>query len=403
MRQARRRLLSSILFGAALASILATPGAAAGAGEAPLETLIEGNTAFALKLYGELASAEGNLFFSPYSISSALGMTYAGARRNTAKEMRKVLHFQIDQALLHSSFKRLSHELADNARKAGQKLNIANGLCLTGGDVSNDFKILLRENYDAEFFSGGLEKINGWVKGKTEGKIENILDGLDRNSVCVILNAIYFKGAWESPFDKSRTHDSPFRVSGHKQVTVPFMYQKRRFQILTKQDFQVASIPYRRKRLSMIILLPRDANRLVELEEQMTEQNVRQWLAELDKATLTEIKLYIPKFKLETGCDLVSPCRTLGMKDAFQRGKADFSGMGWPKGDLWISQIKHKAFVEVDEEGTEAAAATAVEMRATAVRDYPVFRADHPFLFLIRDNQTGTILFMGRMVDPDKK
>ena len=403
MRQVYRLSPSLILFGAVFAAILVTSTAAAVAAESPPEALIEGNTAFALKLYGELGSAEGNLFFSPYSISSALGMTYAGARRNTATEMKEALHFQLDQTLLHSSFKRLSHELAANARKADQKLNIANGLCLTGGDVSNDFKTLLKDNYDAEFFSGGLDKINGWVKEKTEGKIEKILDGLDRNSVCVILNAIYFKGAWKSPFKKSDTHDAPFNVSERKQVTVPFMYQKSGFQILTEQDFQAASIPYRGKRLSMVILLPLEADRLAKLEERMTGQNVRQWLAELDKTTIREIKLYMPKFKLETGYDLVPSCKALGMKEAFQMGEADFSGMGWPKGDLWISQIKHKAFVEVNEEGTEAAAATAVGMVQTSLRNYPVFRADHPFLFLIRDNQTGTILFMGRMVDPDKK
>ena len=379
------------------------PIAVAGAGESMPEALVEGNTAFALKLYGELGSAGGNLFFSPYSISSALGMTYAGARQNTATEMKEALHFRVDQTLLHSSFKRLSHELAAGARTAGQKLNIANGLCLTGSDVSDDFKALLKDNYDAEFFSGGLDKINSWVKEKTEGKIEKILDGLDRNSVCVILNAIYFKGVWESPFKKSDTHDAHFHVSEHRQVTVPFMYRKGGFQILTEQDFQAVSLPYRGNRLSMIVLLPRETIQLATLEKQLTWQNVRQWLARLDKTAIREIKLYIPKFKLETGYDLIPFCRALGMKDAFQKWKADFSGMGWPKGELWISQIKHKAFVEVNEEGTEAAAATAVEMIATSLRDYPVFRADHPFLLLIRDNQTGTILFMGRMADPDKE
>jgi serpin B len=179
------------------------------------------------------------------------------------------------------------------------------------------------------------------------------------------------------------------------------MYQKSYFQILGKEDFQAASIPYRGKHLSMIILLPCEVDGLAKLEKQLTGENVQQWLSELDKAPVQKIELYMPKYKLETGYDLVPPCKALGMKDAFDTsGKADFSGMGWPKGKLWISQIKHKAFVEVNEEGTEAAAATAVGMQATAVRFYPVFRADHPFLFLIRDNQTGSILFMGRMVNP---
>ncbi len=364
----------------------------------------EGNTGFALDLYSVLQKEEGNLFFSPYSISTALAMTYAGARQNTATEMKEALHFQLDQVQLHPAFKSLSRTLMANARKADQKLNIANGLCLTGGDVSKTFKALLKEHYDAEFFSGGLDKINGWVKQKTEGKIEKILEKLDPNSVCVLLNAIYFKGIWESQFKKTHTHDAPFTVSSSKRVTVPLMYQKSNFKILRKRDFQAASIPYKKKLMSMIVLLPQKEDGLAKLEKQLTQQNLKQWLVELDKTPAQETGLFMPKFKCETKYDLVPPCKDLGMKDAFDTGgKADFTGMGWPKGELWISQIKHRAFVEVNEEGTEAAAATAVEMATKSARRFPVFRADHPFLFLIRDNQTDTILFMGRMVDPTSK
>ena len=395
--------LSAILLAATLV-VLATSMVADQSPNASVETLVKTNTAFAVELYRELGTSEGNLFFSPYSISSALSMTYAGARQNTAREMKKVLHFELDQTQLHPAFKSLNRELTTNARKANQKLNIANGLCLTGGDVSNEFKTLLKENYDAELFSGGLDKINGWVKKKTEGKIEKILETLDPNSACVLLNAIYFKGTWESQFKKGRTHDAPFKVSASKQVTVPLMYQRSHFQLLKKQDFQAASIPYEGKHLSMIILLPQDVDGLAELEKQLTEQNLQQWLAELDEAPVQEIEVYIPKYKLETDYDLVPPCNALGMKDAFDTsGKADFSGMGWPEGELWISQIKHKAFVEVNEEGTEAAAATGVGMRIASIPRYPVFRADHPFLFMIRDNPTGSILFMGRLVDPETK
>ena len=369
---------------------------------ASVDSLVKSNTAFAVELYRELSSSGGNLFFSPYSISSALGMAYAGARQNTATEMKEVLRFELDQTQLHAAFKSLNRELASNARKANQKLHIANGLCLTGGDVSKEFKALLKENYDAELFSGGLDKINAWVKKKTEGKIEKILETLDRDSVCVLLNAIYFKGTWESQFKKVRTHDAPFKVSSREQVTVPLMYQNGRFQFLKKEDFQAASIPYKGKHLSMIILLPQDVDGLAELEKQLTEQHLQQWLAELDKAPLRQIDLYMPKYKLETEYDLVPSCKALGMKDAFDAsGKADFSGMGWPPGALSISQINHKTFVEVNEEGAEAAAATGVAIGRTSVPSYPVFRADHPFLFMIRDNPTGSILFMGRMVDPE--
>jgi len=154
----------------------------------------------------------------------------------------------------------------------------------------------------------------------------------------------------------------------------------------------------------MVILLPNEVDGLGKLEMQLTRANLHQWLAELNAAPVEKVELTLPKFKLETGYDLVPPCKALGMKDAFDsNGKADFSGMGWRKGELWISQIKHKAFVEVNEEGTEAAAATIVAMVALAAREQPEFRVDHPFVFLIRDNQTGTILFMGRMVSPDRK
>ncbi len=364
------------------------------------KSLVEGNSAFAVKLYGELATKKGNLFFSPYSISSALGMTYAGARENTEKEMKAALYFQLEQKKLHPAFRGLNLELLTNARKVAQKLNIANGLCLTRGNVSKEFKALLRDNYNAELFSGDLNKINAWVKRQTEGKIDKILNKLNPNSVCVLLNAIYFKGTWESQFKKDRTHDGVFKISSAKEVKVPLMYQRSEFKILQKSNFQIASLPYKGKQMSMAVILPQDVDGLAQLERQLSSQKLKLWLAELDKSHATKSDVYLPKFKLETGYNLVPACEKLGMKDAFAGGKADFRGMGWPKGDLWISQIKHKAFVEVNEEGTEAAAATAVEMATKSIRRYPRFKADHPFIFIIRDNATGSILFMGRLKDP---
>jgi serpin B len=367
------------------------------------ENIVQGNSAFAVQLYRELGASERNLFFSPYSISAALGMTYAGARGTTAREMKSVLHFSLSQRALHSGFKGLNSELVATARKTGQKLDIANALVLTGGDVSGEFKAILKDYYDAEIFGGGLDAINVWVKQKTEGKIEKILEELDSNSVCVLLNAIYFKGTWESQFQKSSTHDAPFSVSAGNQVTVSMMYQKGDFRLLAEQDFQAVSIPYKGKSLSMVILLPRTIDGLASLERHVTDQSLAGWLAKLDEQPVQKIDLFLPKFKLETGYDLVSAFMKMGMKEAFLPGKADFRGMGWPIGRLFISQIKHKAFIEVNEEGTEAAAATAVEMATKSFRQYPLFRADHPFFYLIRDNQSASILFMGRIVHPDSK
>ncbi len=392
-----------ILLMAVSAVFYCESGVAFASGPSSQETLVQGNTAFAAKLYRELGAKEGNLFFSPYSISSALGMTYAGARGNTEKEMKDVLHFPLDQADLHPAFKKLNKKLTATAQKSGQKLNIANALVLTGGDVSKEFKNILKDDYDAEIFSGGLAAINGWVNKKTEGKIEKILEELDANSVCVLLNAIYFKGIWASPFEKRRTSDALFTVSSSKRVTVPLMHQKDKFKMLTFADFQMVDIPYEGRNLSMVVMLPRAVDGLAGLEKQLSIQNLTGWLAKLDAGEAEEINLYLPKFKLDTGYDLVAPSMKMGMKDAFALSKADFSGMGWRKGTLYISQIKHKAVVEVNEEGTEAAAATAVEMATKSMPFNPEFRADHPFFFMIRDRLSGTILFMGRMADPGKK
>lgn len=396
-------LFCAVIFAITFA-VSASPASAAQPTDLPLKTLVKGNSAFAVKLYQELGAKSGNLFFSPFSVSSALGMTYAGARENTAAEMKSAMFFELDQTLLHDTFKNLNQNLAAAANKDGQKLNIANGLCLTGGDVSEEFKSLLQKNYEAELFSGGLEKINNWVKTKTEGKIEKILEMLDPNSVCVLLNAIYFKGTWDIQFDEKETREAPFRLSEKDNIKVPFMYQKGSFRIIENDDFQAISLPYKGNLMSMVVVLPQKIDGLASMEKDLSVEKLEGWLAQIDSASAQDVKLYLPKFKFETGYDLVPACAALGMKDAFDTaGAADFTGMGWPKGKLWISQIKHKAFVEVNEEGTEAAAVTAVEMSTKSISMDPVFHADHPFIFLIRENATGSILFMGRVANPGSK
>lgn len=380
-----------------------TPAPAVGASTAAAASLSKGvatgNNAFAVQLYRELGTAKGNIFFSPYSISSALGMTYAGARGATAQEIKAVLHFQFDSAEMDTAFKGINRELQNTAARGGQKLNIANGLCVTGGGPSKEFKAILTDYYDAELFSGGLDRINGWVRKKTEGKIEKILEQLSPNSMFVLLNAIYFKGVWASQFEKSRTRDAPFTVSPGKQVKAPFMYQKNDFKLLIENDFQALSLPYKGNDLSMVILLPKAVDGLASLEKQLTDSNVRGWLARLDAQPIEKTDLYLPKFVFGTDYDLVPATMKMGVKEAFG-SSADFTGMGFRVGDLWIAQIKHKAFVEVNEEGTEAAAATAVEMATKGMHYSSQFRADHPFLFLIRDHRTGIILFVGRMANP---
>jgi serpin B len=368
-----------------------------------IETLVKGNNRFAVKMYMELGADEGNLFFSPYSMSFALGMAYAGARGNTAGEMETALDFELGQRM-HPVFGSLDKRLIADIREAGQKLNIANGLCLTGGGVKDDYKTLVKDDYGAEIFSGGLEEINGWVKNKTEGKIDKILESLEGNSACVLLNAIYFKGEWDRQFDKQYTIEAPFHVSPDRKSAVPLMFRKDNFKILDHEEFQAVSIPYKEKTMSMVILLPRENDGLPAMERRLTAKELDGWLVELDGARGGEISLYIPRFKLETAFDLAPPFKKLGMKDAFDSGgRADLTGIGGARGELFISQIRHKAYVEVNEEGTEAAAATVVAVTATSAMLPRVFRADHPFIFIIRDNMTGSILFMGRIVDPGSR
>lgn len=370
--------------------------------ESDIKTFARGNSAFALNLYGQLSPTKGNHFFSSYSISSVMAMSYTGARENTAAEMAKALKFAATPEQLPAAYESLNAAVQASVHNGGHNLSIANGLCLNGNDVSKEFKSLLQEGFDAEVFPGSLDKINGWVKKKTEGKIKKILDRVPPNSVCVLLNAIYFKGTWASQFKRDATRDAPFRPATNKAVTVPLMYQKGRFKLLEKDSFQALVMPYRGNTLSMVILLPKAVDGLAAMEKTLTTQSLNQWFEEVDKQVQRDVQVFVPRFKMETDYDLIPPCQVLGIKDAFAAGKADFRGMGWPKGELWIAQIKHKAFVEVNEEGTEAAAATAVTTNAKMVRRHPVFRADHPFLFFIRDHSTGSILFVGRLSDPTK-
>lgn len=379
---------------------LSFPTGAGAVAAASHKSVAQGNTELAVDLYRDLGRQQGNLFFSPLSISSALAMTYAGAREDTAAQMKKTLHFELEQSGLNSAFRSLTLKLSESARKSDQKLSIANALVLTGGRMSEAYQKTLRTYYNAEVFGGDLGAINAWVKGKTEGRIPSILDQLSANSVCVILNAIYFKGTWDVQFDTLRTRNEVFATSTGARVKTPLMYRKDNCKLIEQDGLQVISLPYKGKSLSMVVVLPRQAGGLPDFESKLNAAAVRELLAKLDKQHERQVTVYFPKFKMETRYDLVGSFQKMGMKDAFTR-QADFTGMGWRKGDLWIGQIKHRAFVEVNEEGTEAAAATAVEMvtKSAVTRD-TVFRADRPFLFMIRDNETGTILFMGRMTDP---
>ena len=373
--------------------------------------VVDGNNAFAVDLYGQLRKQNGNLFFSPESISTAFAMAYAGARGSTASEMAATFHFTLPPDRLHPAMGDLLSSL--NSDHPGYQLHVADALWAEKDfNFLDDFLKLTASDYGAGFnrvdFKGAPEAargtINQWVEQKTEDKIKDLLPAgsITAATRLVLTNAIYFKGDWQSPFQKASTADEDFHLSTAQTVKAPLMHLTARFNYLNGGSFQALDIPYKSGELSMVVLLPNDADGLPALEKSLTAAALKQWVGQLRGGS--RIILTLPKFKMTQKFQLDKTLSDLGMTQAFQKGAADFSGMTG-KRDFWISAAIHKAYIDVDEEGTEAAAATGIVMRPSAVmRVQPpiVFRADHPFLFLIRDNKSGGILFMGRVTDPTK-
>jgi serpin B len=376
------------------------------------ERLVGGNTAFALSLYQKLASAEGNLFFSPFSVSTALAMTFAGARGNTAREMAAALHFSMEGEELQSAFAGLKRNLLEAEREGGVRLKVANALWPQKGyPFLPEYLALLERYYGttatpmdyARAAEQARQTINQWVERETENKIKDLIPSgvLGPLTRLVLTNGIYFKGDWASQFKKSATHEAPFQMIPGSSIKVPMMTQEHRFKYGELDDLQVLELPYVGKDLSMVVLLPRRVDGLPKLEQALTPDGLAEWTGSLQEH---EVVVFLPKFKLLSQFRLDATLQALGMVEAFSPGKADFSGMDGKPHWLYIGAALHKAFVDVNEEGTEAAAATGVVVGVTSARvQPPTFRADHPFLFLIRDNRTGSILFMGRVVDPSRE
>lgn len=373
--------------------------------------LVEGNNAFAADLYARLRKQDGNLFFSPESISTALAMAYAGARGETATQMASTLHFSLPPDKLHPAMGALLESL--NEDHPGYQLRVADALWAEQSyKFLDDYLNLTKATYDA-----GLHKvdfktaheaaratINQWVEQQTEDKIKDLLPAgsLTPDTRLVLTNAIYFKGDWQTQFDKSATADEDFHFSSSQTVKAPLMRLETRLRYVDGGTCQIVDIPYKSAELSMIVLLPKDIGGLPALEQSFTAAHLHQWLGTLPAPQ--KVILTLPKFKMTRQFELGGTLGAMGMAQAFSPKSADFSAMTGRR-DLWISSVVHKAFVDVNEEGTEAAAATGTVMKSMAMsREQPpvVFRADHPFLFLIRDNRSGGILFMGRVTDPTK-
>lgn len=374
--------------------------------------ITEGNNTFALELYAKLRAEKGNLFLSPYSISTALAMTYEGAKGETASQMAHVLHFpsSMGREQIGSAFGRIIRNLNERGRKGAYTLTVANALWgQKGYGFLKEYLKSVETNYDGRLsevdFVNAAETarktINTWVEKQTKEKIKDLIPTgvLDHMTRLVLTNAIYFKGNWASKFKKDQTKDAPFTLADGSEIQTPMMNQTGKFDYMETETFQGLELPYVKNELSMIILLPKAKDGLDELEKSLTGENLSLWMGKLFSR---EVVVSIPKFKATSQFGLASTLGSMGMKDAFS-DKADFSGMDGRK-DLFISAVIHKAYVDVNEEGTEAAAATGVAMRLSSLgpSETAVFLADHPFVYLIRDNRSGCILFLGRLMNPKK-
>lgn len=374
-----------------------------------MDDLSEANGSFAISLLKILSEKDKsrNLFFCPMSVSSALAMVYLGAKGNTATQMSEVLGLS-GNGDVHQSFQTLLTEI--NKTDTQYLLKSA---CRLFGEESCDFLSTFKESCH-KFYQAGLEElsfakdtegcrkhINDWVSEKTEGKISEVLSP---GTVCpltklVLVNAMYFKGKWKAQFDRKYTRGMPFKTNQEKK-TVQMMFKHAKFKMghVDEVNMQVLALPYAEEELSMVILLPDESTDLAVVEKALTYEKLRAWT---NPETLTEsqVQVFFPRLKLEESYDLETVLQNLGMTDAFEETRADFSGMTTKK-NVPVSKVAHKCFVEVNEEGTEAAAATAVIRNARCCRTEPRFCADHPFLFFIWHHKTSSILFCGRFSSP---
>lgn len=372
--------------------------------------LVEANTAFALDLFNQLKTDSSNLFFSPYGVSTTLALTYAGARGQTGKQMCNVLHFtNVQDAPSH--FGLLQRHLIEVGWQKGVELSIANALWIEQSYSFLPAFLSMATGPDeasmnqADFKTGAeaaRARINAWVARQTRDKIQNILPPgcIDEDTRMVLANAIYFKGLWDVPFEKTRTANQPFHISPTNQLDVPLMHKTAIVGYTENSDFQAVAMSYQGG-LDMMVFLPRQFYDCARLESSLTPTFVSTTLLDLHAQ---EVEIFLPRFKLESTFRLNDVLSRMGMPNAFGTW-ADFSGIDGTT-NLYISEIFHRSWCEVTEEGTEAVATTAIDvlagrgMRQPPPPPPPIFRADHPFVFFIRDSQSGSILFLGRLAHP---
>ena len=381
----------------------APPHASAGSATA----ITQGSNAFAFDLYAALRAQPGNLFLSPLSIETALSMVYVGSRSQTAQQMSAVLHLPADPHEVQSGFAAMLSSIQSAAKAHDYMLDIANGLWAQQGyPFLPAYLDAMRSAYSAEIDSLDFARdpaaiaarINSWVARRTQNKIKDLFtpSAFHPNTRLVLANAIYFKGSWASPFKSEFTHDDTFTASAGAKIQIRMMQQEGSFDYFDAGTYQLLELPYKGDTLAMDIFLPRKLDGLAAFEQGLTAETLAAALGKLHPAML---RVELPRFTMSSSFELNRELASMGMPLAFTPG-ADFSGMSDRGRELFLSTVVHKAWVDVNEKGTEAAAATGIGIRATAIIRYIDFRVDHPCLFLIRDLSSGAILFLGRLEHP---
>jgi len=380
------------------------PRSAVIAQEGDYRQIAERNAAFGFDLYRQLSGSEGNLFLSPYSISTALAIVWAGARGRTATEMAEVLHFPSEQSTLHHSLSGLQNHLDSIDEREQITLRLANSLWYQEDQsFLESFFDLIERNYGAVLFPVDFRHetetvrraINSWVEDETEERIRELITPglLDPVTSLVLCNAIYFKGRWAFPFDPEQTREGAFHITADRSVEVPMMTGEPEVRTMTFEGFQTLELPYHGDDLSMVFILPDRDSGVSGVEARLSAPAVSGWMHQLQQVTPSRTIIRVPRFSISSRFQLAEVLDAMGMPSAFQN--ADFSGMTGTR-ESSIDEVVHQTWIEVSEEGTEAAAATAVVMK----RGGSMFMIDRPFLFLIRENRTGSILFVGRITDP---
>jgi len=384
-----------------------------------VKTIVTGTNDFAIDLYRQLAADDkGNVFFSPASVHTALSMTQSGAGGDTAVEMAKVLQLPkikpADMARAYGQLIDAINAIPEIEKKPAYQFSVANALWLRQGmQFNKDFTGLVDKDFHARATlvdftkpDAAAKTINDWVEDKTNKRIKDLIskEALGADTAMVLTNAVYFKADWMDKFEKDNTQDAPFKLGGDKNVKMPMMARTGHYRYAENDDLQVLEMPYASGKLSMIIVLPRKVDGLAAVEKALSAEQLAKWTKDASKE---KVELKLPRWKATQQFELNKVLEAMGMKLVFDPAQADFAPMvEKSQMKLFISRVVHKSFVEVTEEGTEAAAATGVVMGLTAMpeRHVPkVFTADHPFLYIIRHNDTGMILFMGRLMDPTGK